>query len=99
MLAKDYVENPVLAAEEEKDYQVARKNADIEFNNAVDGYRQVVLLDPTQKFQDYMDRFEGVYNDACEKRDKALEKLSGSDLRRAKGIINSAQARLVLRKG
>lgn len=87
------------AAEREGQYLKAKEAADDEYGKAVEKFEKIHKLDPSVKFQDWMNRYATDYVEACRVRDALASKLRHSSVKLAKEMFDDAQARLEPKQG
>ncbi|KAJ8131566.1 hypothetical protein O1611_g2061 [Lasiodiplodia mahajangana] len=81
------------------EYARAKENAEKEYEDAVNQFARVKGLDPTVKFQQWMNQYATDYADACKERDALGNKLRPSSVKLAKEMFDDAQARLQPKQG
>ncbi|KAI0097924.1 hypothetical protein GGR51DRAFT_552818 [Nemania sp. FL0031] len=80
-------------------YTQAKANAEKEYEDAVNQFARVKGLDPTVKFQEWMNQYATDYADACKERDALGNKLRPLSVKLAKEMFDDAQARLQPKQG
>ncbi|KAL7763931.1 hypothetical protein ACKLNR_005076 [Fusarium oxysporum f. sp. zingiberi] len=87
------------AADKEGGYLRAKRNANDEYEKAVARFKKTQKLDPTVKFQDWINQYATDYVEACRIRDTLAGKLRHSSVKLAKEMFDDAQARLEPKQG
>lgn len=99
------IHEQVLASDTEADKQArnaylhAKQAADDEYEKAVTKFAKIQSLDPTIKFQDWMNQYATDYIEACKTRDDLAANMRRSSVRLAKEMFDDAQARLQPKQG
>ncbi|KAG5656861.1 hypothetical protein KAF25_011030 [Fusarium avenaceum] len=87
------------ATDKDAAYLQAKRDANDEYEKAVARFEKIQKMDPTVRFQDWMNQYATDYVEACKVRDTLAGKLRHSSVKLAKEMLDDAQARLEPKQG